>query len=236
MTAHPSRFMLERFCVGDLAPSEERATASHIDECAGCTTRVAWFREQVEQELEALPPETFKAQLSERKSRGERLASRRSAWISAGAVAMAMAAAFVLVPRATTSDIALKGAGVQVHRNRGGVAKLMEADDRIRSGDALRVVVTLPHAAPIDAWFVDAKGRVDRLLDRAGPLEVQTGEHALPGSGVVEAPCSDMWVVVGLGQAAALTESQLKGLGGHPTSGNDDWVPKGCIARPLRCE
>ena len=78
-------------------------------------------------------------------------------------------------------------------------------------------------------------GRVDRLL-ATGPVSLGTGEQALPGSAVVDAPCSDMWVVVGVGPGSTSSaEMALKRLGPGSREG-DDWVPKGCLARQLRCE
>jgi hypothetical protein len=162
---------------------------------------------------------------------------RRFATLGAAA-ALAVAAALALVPRphASHDRIALRGSGLQVHRSRGGMPKLMEAGDRIRAGDTLSVVVTLPHPDPIDAWSIDANGRVDRLLQH-GPLELAMGEHALPESAIVDAPCTDMWIVVGVGGTSnANVEASLKRLGPGRREAGDEWVPKGCLSRHLRCE
>jgi hypothetical protein len=116
------------------------------------------------------------------------------------------------------------------------MAKLMDAREHVRAGDALRIVVTLPHPEPVDAWFVDATGRVDRLLV-GGPVSAGAGEHTLPGSAIVDSPCTDMWLVVGVGSGAtAMAESALKKLGPGSRDGSDEWVPKGCLTRRLRCE
>jgi hypothetical protein len=236
MSEHPSRFMLERHCVGDLSPAERDNTVFHLESCTSCQVRIGEIKDEAERELSLLPPDEFVAKLSVRMGREVRRASQFRRWATvSAAAAMAAAAVLMLSPR-RSDTVTLRGSGLQVHRNRDGMAKLMETGDRIKAGDALRVVVTLPHPEPVDVWFVDATGRVDRLL-ATGPLQLSSGERALPGSAVVDAPCSDMWVVVGVGAASTSSaEATLKRLGPNPRSGSDDWVPKGCLARQLRCE
>ena len=236
MSEHPSRFMLERHCVGDLSPAERDKTVFHLEACSSCQVRIGEIKDEAERELTLLPPDEFVAKLSVRMGREVRRASQFRRWATvSAAAAMAAAAVLMLSPR-RSDTVALRGSGLQVHRNRDGMAKLMDTGDRIKAGDALRVVVTLPHPEAVDVWFVDATGRVDRLLTTTGPLALSSGEQALPGSAVVDAPCSDMWVVVGVGAAStASAETTLKRLGPSPRTG-DDWVPKGCLARQLRCE
>jgi hypothetical protein len=235
MSEHPSRFMLERHCVGDLSPTERDDTSFHLESCHSCQVSVGEMKDQAERELTLLPPDEFVSKLSARMDREVRRASQLRRWAVMGAAA-AMAAGVALMAAPRRDDtVALRGSGLQVHRNRDGIAKLMDSDDRVKSGDALRVVVTLPHPQPVDVWFVDTTGRVDRLL-ATGPLGLSSGEQPLPGSAVVEAPCSDMWVVVGVGSASGSSvEAALKRLGPGPRDG-DDWVPKGCLYRRLRCE
>ena len=236
MSEHPSRFMLERHCVGDLSPADRDKTVFHLESCPSCQERVGEIKDEAERDLALLPPDEFVAKLSVRMGREVRRASQLRRWAAVSAAA-AMAAVFVLMmaPR-RPGTVALRGSGLQVHRNRDGMAKLMETGDRIKAGDALRVVVTLPHPEPVDVWFVDATGRVERLLP-SGPMQLGSGERALPGSAVVDAPCSDMWIVVGVGAASTSSaESALKRLGPSPSSDGDEWVPKGCLARQLRCE
>jgi hypothetical protein len=236
MTDHPSRFMLERHCVGDLSPGERDKTVFHLENCTSCQVRVGEMKNEAARELAVSPPDEFVAKLSVRMGREVRRTSpfRRWAAVSAAA-AMAAAAVLIMTPRPQRT-VALRGSGLQVHRNRDGIAKLMNTGDRIKAGDALRMVITLPHPEPVDVWFVDATGRVDRLL-ATGPLRLNAGEQTLPGSAVVDAPCSDMWVVVGIGAAsAASVEGSLRRRGPSPGNGDDDWVPSGCLYRSLRCE
>ena len=236
MSEHPSRFMLERHCVGDLSPAERDKTVFHLESCPSCQVRVGEIKDHAERDLALQPPDEFVAKLSVRMGREVRRVSQFRRWaVISAAAAMAAAALLIMTPRRQDA-VVLRGSGLQVHRNRDAMAKLMDSGDRIRAGDALRVVVTLPHPDSVDVWFVDATGRVDRLL-ASGPLELKAGEQALPGSAVVDAPCSDMWVVVGVGTAPmSSTEAVLKRLGPGRRDASDDWVPKGCLARQLRCE
>jgi hypothetical protein len=236
MSKHPSRFVLERHCVGDLSSTEDDDTVLHLESCSSCQVRIGEIKQQADRELASLPPDVFVAQLSARMGKEVRRVSQLRRWAMVGAAAaMAAAAALIVVPR-NHDTIALRGSGLQIHRNRNGTAKLMDGADAIKAGDALRVVVTLPHSEPVDVWFVDATGRVDRLM-ATGPLQLSAGEQTLPGSAIVDAPCSDMWVVVGIGTAStARAEQTMRHLGAPRRDGNDDWVPKGCLARQLRCE
>lgn len=236
MSEHPCRFMLERHCAGDLSPAERDNTVFHLESCPTCQVRVGEIQDQAARDLSRFPPDEFVAQLSVRMGREDRRVSQFRRWAMVSvAAAMAAGAVLVVAPRRHEA-IALRGSGLQVHRNRDGMAKLMDTADRIQAGDALRVVVTLTHPEPVDVWFVDTTGRVDRLLAR-GPVTLGSGEQALAGSALVDAPCSDMWVVVGVGAApTSSAEAALKRLGPSPRDGSDDWVPKGCLARRLRCE
>jgi hypothetical protein len=235
MSEHPSRFMLERHCVGDLSPAEHDKTVFHLESCPSCQVRIGQMKDQADRDRALMPADEFVSQLSVRLGHEVRRVSQFRRWAAIGAAAaMAAAATLIMSPRRHDA-IALRGSGLQIHRNRDGMAKLMESGDRIKAGDALRIVVTLPRTEPVDVWFVDATGRVDRLL-ATGPSTLASGEQPLPGSAVVDAPCSDMWVVVGVGAGSASSaEMALKRLGPGPREG-DDWVPKGCLARHLRCE
>jgi hypothetical protein len=236
MSEHPNRFMLERHCVGDLSPAERDRTVVHLEGCAACQGRVGDIKSQADRDLAMHPADEFVSQLSVRMGKQDRRVSQFRRWATVSvAAAMAAGATLIMIPRQHDA-ITLRGSGLQVHRNRAGMAKLMEGGDRIRAGDALRVVVTLAHAEPVDVWFVDSSGRVDRLIAE-GPLHGSPGEQAMPGSAFVDAPCKDMWVVVGVGSSATSSaETALKRLGPGTRNGGDDWVPKGCLSRQLRCE
>src|SRR5687768_5350946 len=145
MSEHPSRFMLERHCVGDLSPAEREKTVFHLESCPSCQVRVGGIKDEAERELTAMPPDEFAAKLSVRMGREVRRVSQLRRWAAvSAAAAMAAAAALIMAPR-QPGTVALRGSGLQVHRNRDGMAKLMEPGDRIKAGDALRVVVTLTH-------------------------------------------------------------------------------------------
>jgi hypothetical protein len=229
--------MLERHCVGDLSPAEHEKTVFHLESCPSCQVKIEEMKTQAERDLALVPADEFVAQLSVRTRQEVRRSSQLRRWAAVSAAAALAAAATLIMASPRRPDVvALRGSGLQVHRNRDGIAKLMDSGDRIKARDALRVVVTLPRPEPVDVWFVDSTGRVDRLL-AGGPVSLATGEQTLPGSAVVDAPCSDMWVVVGVGTASTSSvEAALKRLGPSPRDASDDWVPKGCLARRLRCE
>jgi hypothetical protein len=174
--------------------------------------------------------------VAERRDRGDKMEGRRRLGVLAvAAAALAAAALLVLVAR-PRDEIRLKGAGAIVHRNRGGQVKVMSDADTIRAGDALRIVVTLPRSDRVEVWFVDAHGRIDRLLPE-GAVDLGAGERALPGSAVVEAPCVDLWMVVATGsEVGPATESALQRAvagGVHPGGA---WSPAGSKVQALRCE
>jgi hypothetical protein len=222
--------------VGDLPPAERDKTVFHLQACPSCQVRVGNIKDEAERSLATLPADEFVSQLSVRMGKQVQRVSQFRRWATVSvAVAMAAGATLIMTPRQHEA-VTLRGSGLQVHRNRDGMAKLMENGDRIRAGDALRVVVTLAHAEPVDVWFVDSTGRVDRLMTD-GPFRGTPGEQAMPGSAFVDAPCKDMWVVVGVGSGATSSaEGALKRLGPGTRDGSDDWVPKGCLSRRLQCE
>src|SRR5262249_38312673 len=136
----------------------------------------------------------------------------------------------------TVNQIRLKGGGLTVHRNRAGNIQVLGDNDTIRAGDALRIVLSLTRPDSVAVWFVDAQGRVDRILP-AEITQLPSGEHALPGSAVVETPCLDLWIVGAPGADASIpTEMRIRTAfsGGVPS--NDNWPPASVIVRRLRCE
>jgi hypothetical protein len=219
-TGHPSPLHLERFSVGELAEPTRAATAEHVRACVACAALLDELARAKEARLAAVPPARFVAEVAARVGRRGGLALRRRVTVVGGALAAA-AALFLLVAR-PRPDVRLRGAGLAVQRQRDGVVQVLASADTVRAGDSLRVVVTLARPARVAAWFLDARGRVDGLTPT--PLELPAGEHALPAA-VVEAPCADLRVVVGVGAAALTSESALRrafgagGASGPPPEG-----------------
>jgi hypothetical protein len=227
---HPSPFALERLSVADLPAEEVGAVQRHVDDCPTCRAYLAEVARDGAARLAAVPPAEFMDRLRARDadvvplSRARR---PRQRWVGlgAGVAALAAAAAVVLWLRtpAPRHGTAFKGAGVTVHLKRGAEVRALEAGDRIRAGDALRVVLTLPRGDRVAIYFVDRDGRVDRFLE---PTALAAGRHEVPGSAVVEAPCKDLQLVVVPGPAdPAATLARLR-----------TGPPPGAITEALRCE
>jgi hypothetical protein len=232
---HPTRLELERFATDDLSTAVQEVTGAHLAACPTCRAYVAELRVATEQQLAQLPPGAFLDR--HRRRRAERRRRVVAGW--AGALGLGAAAAVLLLvarPRESdhARDVRLKGAGMTVYRQRGGEVRMLAADDRIRSGDALRVVLTMPKAGPIWVAALDASGRVDPLVP-GGVLTLAGGEQPLPESAVVESPCSEMWLIAwpgGLPERAALTVRQsLPSLRAGRSA-----LPASVLVRFLRCE
>jgi len=225
---HPSEVVLERLFVDDLPADARQETARHLAGCAECQ---AALREVEQEFVRARPADQFMAELARRrKAQGRR---RRLAWGGGGlAVTLAAAAALFVLHVPPPDRVQLKGAGMMLHRNRAGVPSLLHRGDSVRAGDAVSVVVTLAQENPVNLWLVDQHGRIDRMLPD-GPLRLAAGEHLLPGSAIVEAPCVSGWVVLGLGdRAVAAAEARLR----VALRSGADFASAGFLTLPLRCE
>jgi hypothetical protein len=227
MNLHPSELVLERLSVNDLPRKVREETERHVVDCLSCRQFLGELAAEQGARLCEVPPATFVANLERRRAREERRTRGRLMSIVAGAM-LAAAAMVLVIPRLGAlreeteertgrpgsvrgDEVHFKGStGVMVHRRRDDAVTILPAEARVRAGDGLRVVVTLDQKTPVDVWFVDRHGRVDRLLE-SGPLELPPGQHALPGSAIVESPCVDLWLVVVTGEAATtLTEAEVR--------------------------
>jgi hypothetical protein len=235
---HPSRLTIERLSVDDLPSAASAEAGRHVASCAACRREVDELRAAQARLVSRMPPDAFMVRMVERRDRGAVLARRRRVRLGAVAVISALAAAaatFALVPRGG-DQIRWKGSGATIHRSRDGTVQVLTGADTIRAGDALRIVVTLPGPESVAVWFVDAHGRVDRLMDE-GARHLGAGAQAVPGSAVVDAPCVDMWLVLATGAAAAAgTEEVLRRAVAGGVPAGDAWMPANTTARALRCE
>jgi hypothetical protein len=230
MTRHPSSLQLERFSVDDLPVEAREGTRVHVDSCPDCTRFLNGLDQARAECLRAIPPE----ELLRRIATSVRPQLPRWSWLGLGAAAIA--AGLLLVLLLPVEPIRLKGAGVAVYRKRGDEVQILRADQNIRAGDSLRVVVSLPRRTPIAAWFLDARGRVDRFL-ADGSVPLDRGEQALPGSAVVESPCVDLWLMVVTGSGATQRlESAFQRAQTNNLPPGEGWAPSGAVVRPLRCE
>lgn len=242
MSDHPSRLTLERFSVSDLAAPIAQETKGHVDGCASCARYLEELEAESAARLDAFPPSDFVRRVTARPTPVVRLADRRRARVVGAIAALVAAAVLLLVVRSADDDVAqstvaLKGAGISIHRSRDEAVRVMADADALRAGDALRVVVTQPRAAPVAAWFVDARGHVDSFTP-GGALALPAGESPLPHSARVEAPCVDLALVVLANPTSvdAIEQGMKTALdAGAPFTG-DAWIPRGAIVRRLRCE
>ncbi len=230
MSGHPSSLRLERFSVDDLPVEAQERTGAHVQGCDECRRSLGELEQAREDCLRALPPERLLGKIAQKR----RDIRPRRLWIGLTALTAAAAGALILVlPQ--TDRVQLKGLGVSVYCRRGDQVRLLAPGERIRAGDGLRVALTLANRQPAAAWFVDARGRVDRFLTD-GSTALEAGEHALPGA-IVESPCVDLWLVVAAGSGAserlgeAFERARRDGI--PPGEG---WAPAGAVVRALRCE
>jgi hypothetical protein len=222
MTTHPRAIDLDRYAVRDLAPAEAARIRGHLEECPRCDQAIRAFQAQDAERMTRVPPATFVARLEERRGRGR---SRFGLGLAAAVVAggALAAAGWLLLPGTATTRY--KGGGLVLHVRRGQQIARLDSE-HIRAGDALRVTLTVSAPTRAQVWFLDARGRVDRLLPE--PIDIGAGEQVLPGAVEVEAPCVDLQVVAATGAAASLaTEAELRRTG-RPPAGTD--------VRRLRCQ
>jgi hypothetical protein len=253
MSLHPSELVLERLSVNDLPREVREETERHVGDCLSCRQFLGELEAEKRERLREVPPEMFMANLARRRKREEQRSRGRLMTIVAGAM-LAAAAMVVVIPRlretpgpggqvrtdegrgdeVRTDQVRLKGGvGVMVHRRRDDAVTALPAEARVRAGDGLRVVVTLDRATVVDVWFVDRQGRVDRLFE-SGAIELSPGQHALPGSAIVNDPCVDLWLVVATGEAATtLTEAEIRKL---VVDGARDDASQEIQIRELGCE
>jgi len=247
---HPRRLELERYQVDDLPVPERERIAAHLAGCDACQGYVAELAALASARRASAPPAAFMARLSQRRKKSPRgwLRDRRAGLGVVLAAATAALLGLILYPGATGPGgagktapapggaVSFKGAGVVLQRKRGEEVGVLPGDATVRAGDALRVVVQLEETAPVSAWLVDAQGRVDRLHDGAS-VQLPAGEHALPGSAVIDAPCLSMWLVVVVGGDPGQEHDRALRRavqGGIPKG--EQWWPRGAAVRFLPCE
>jgi hypothetical protein len=239
-TAHPRKLDLDRLSVDDVPPDLRATLDGHVAACADCRAYVA----ELEADAAAHRGRShvaFVDAVRARRTADLRRARRRRLVASGGAIAAAAAIAVVVVvarggdEARVSGDTTFKGsAGVAIHVKRGDRIGVLGAGDRVRAGDAVRVVVSLPVRSPVAAWMVDDTGRVDDVV--AAPVVLDAGTAALPGSLVLEAPCRDSVVVIAVGAASKQwTADRVRGEPRlHPRSVQPP--PSDLRVVALRCE
>ena len=231
MNGHPGPLQLERFSVDDLPAELQERTRAHVQDCGQCRRSIGELEQAREDCLRQLSPQRLLGRIAQKR----RELRPRRLWIGLTALSAAAAGGALILFFPRTDRVQLKGVGVSVYCRRGDQVHLLPPGERIRANDGLRVVLTLANRQPAAAWFVDARGRVDRFLTD-GSAALDPGEHALPGA-IVESPCVDLWLVVAAGSGAtqrlaeAFERARRDGI--PPGQG---WAPAGSVVRALRCE
>jgi hypothetical protein len=197
---HPAEELLLRYSVDDLRADEAEPVRSHVEGCAQCGRLLASLADERAALLARTPPASLIASLERRRFTERR---RRLARWAGGATALASAAAvLLLLARPPKPPLGLKGGGLTVYVKRGESVRLLGANDLVRPGDALRLVVTLDRQRLVRTWSIDDEGRTDALMPQ--PRAVDPGTTELPGSAVIDRPCVSGWLVVAVGDAARL--------------------------------
>src|SRR5262245_13946302 len=147
---HQSSLTLERLSVGDLPAEASQAAAQHLSGCETCRA----FLDELEGARDAFLREWPRERILARLEVSRIPLLRQKRWRWAGLVAAAACAAVALFFAARPEErIQLKGSAVTVHRKRADEVRILRADDRIRAGDALRVVLAMPRREQVSAWF-----------------------------------------------------------------------------------
>ncbi|HME92280.1 MAG TPA: hypothetical protein VKE49_12705 [Myxococcaceae bacterium] len=228
---HPSSLTLERLSVGDLPAEASQAATQHVSGCEPCQA----FLDELEGGRDAFLREWPRERILARLQASRIPLLRRWRW--AGLIAAAACAAVALLFVARPEErIQLKGSAVTVHRKRADEVRILLGDDRIRAGDALRVVLAMPRREQVSAWFIDARGRVDRAL-ADDSITLDPGEHALPGSVIVESPCVDLCLVIVTGsESSGIGQAAFRRAAAENLPPGEAWAPRGAIVRTFRCD
>jgi hypothetical protein len=214
-----------RYSVNDLPADEQEMVRRHVETCAECGEALSSLGREREALLQRMPSASLLASLERR-----RFAERRRARTLFGGsmTALLAAAALVLFMRTPSKPVGLKGGGLSIYVKRGQDVRPLGADERVRAGDALRLVLTLDRKSPVRIWSIDDQWRVDAIMPRA--RELGPGTIELDGSVVIENPCVSGWVVVSVGDSAYRTpdgQSRVQSL---------TMLSRGGFSQRLTCE
>jgi len=146
-----SAFHLDRWMMGELAPTDAESVRSHVTTCAACSTAVAGMR-GVREEMRALPLPIVLAAPPRRRWRPR---------AAAGALGLVLAACLVLGLRAQFPGARSKGQGpaLGMYVQHGGEVRRAGPGDLVAAGDAVRFSVTLPSPAYVAVLSIDPVGR-----------------------------------------------------------------------------
>lgn len=189
---HPSDRAIAAYATGETLVE----VAAHAAGCERCRARVAVIELDRVRLLARLPPARFVAAVVAQRDE-LRARRRRRAAVAVVAAVGALAAGWLVIPRAPVGETRLKGTSVNVFRKRGDRVVALDETEHVRAGDGLRVAITVPRPARASVWFVDREGKLDPLPG-GDEVALVPGENVLAGAVVVDAPCVDLRLVVRL--------------------------------------
>lgn len=190
MSEHPTTMELERLSVDDLPAARADEVRRHVAGCARCAEVAPQIAAHATAYFAAHPAGRFMDQLEAKRAR--RWLPRWLGWSALPAAATIALFVGLGLPRGT--DVRVKGGGIDVLRREGAAFVRLGPEARISAGDELGLVLVRPHAGAVQVFVVDAAGKVDPLTP--GSLALAMGEHRLPETAIVEAPCRDLRVLV----------------------------------------
>jgi|GEM_PF-4116862 len=229
---HPTSLTLERLSVGDLPAEASQAAKQHVSECAPCRA----FLDELEAARDSFLREWPRERVLARLSAIRIPLIKQTPWRWPALIAAASSAVVLFFIARPVERIQLKGPAVTVHRKRGDEVRILRGDDRIRAGDALRIALAVPRREQVSAWFIDARGRVDRAVADES-IALDPGEHALPGSVIVESPCVDLCLVIMTGaESSKIGQAAFRRAAAQNLPPGEAWAPRGAVVRTLRCE
>jgi hypothetical protein len=203
MAEHPSRLVLARFAVGDLAPERSREVGSHLDACEACRGALDDLRRNADAYL--ANEDEHVARLRGRLA-AERRAGAKRTWLVAAGLAAALAAIALAIPwaKAPGPDVRYKGVmAFEVVAKRGDRQFRVEPGARLTRDDALRFVVLTSRGGYVSVFSVDGTGRVSPFYpDRdaaaePSPMAIRgAGRHELPDSIILDDFVGDEYLVV----------------------------------------
>lgn len=244
MSEHPSRRDLERMTVDDLSAAERDAFAQHVGSCPECRNYIDQVKHYSAAQIAAVPPEAFLSRMEAlhgADAAPEPSLFRRMRWVWAGLAAAAATAValFALIPALQPppqDSVRFKGSDLTIYRKRAESTRVISSSDRVRAGDALRLVLHLDEDRAAAVYFIDAAGKVDPFYRSATGLGA--GEHELPQSAVVDAPCRDLWILLLTGSAvpSASAEDLARLARARDETAVLGLLPRGAKAYRLRCE
>ncbi len=179
----PPRLMLELAIHGELDPDATRDHGAHLASCPSCAAALAQLRGEAERYRASPAAVQLRRLLIERAAR--RPTRSRSPWLRALwlAAPLAVAAGWLLVPRAGPTDFAWKGRGVlRLSVRRDGAQRAWDGR-ALQPGDVVQLAWSAPTAGHLAVFFRAASGEVTLLYPASGSASAPVAGGAVVSVG-----------------------------------------------------